>query len=64
VDTTGAGDAFTAGYLAGYLRGLLPVRCAEMGAVAASFAVEAVGCQTNLPDNDRLQARLKEAFGT
>ena len=63
VDTTGAGDAFTAGYLAGYLRGLDPARCAQLGTVAASFAVEAVGCQTNLPDNARLQGRLKEAFG-
>ena len=62
VDTTGAGDAFTTGYLAGYLRGLSPIHCAEMGTVVASFAVEAVGCQTNLPDNTRLQARLKEAF--
>ena len=64
VDTTGAGDAFTTGYLAGYLRGLPPIRCAAMGTVCASFVVEAIGCQTNLPDNDRLQARLKETFGT
>lgn len=62
IDTTGAGDAFTAGYLAGALRGLAPETCARLGAVAASFAVEAVGCQTNLPDNARLEARLREVF--
>ena len=62
VDTTGAGDAFTSGYLAGYLRGLAPDICARMGAVAASFVVEAVGCQTNLPDETRLNARLQEVF--
>ena len=63
VDTTGAGDAFTTGYLAGYLRGLAPEICARQGAVAASFAVEAVGCQTNLPDHARLEARMQEVFG-
>jgi adenosine kinase len=62
VDTTGAGDAFTAGYLAGYLRGLAPDICARQGAVVASFAVEAIGCQTNLPDQARLESRMQEVF--
>ena len=35
-----------------------------VGTVTASFAVEALGCQTNLPDDARLNARLKESFGT
>jgi len=43
VDTTGAGDAFCGGFLAGLALGRDPVLCAAMGAVSASFAVEARG---------------------
>lgn len=63
VDTTGAGDAYTAGFLAGYWREYDMVTCGRLGAVAAAFAVEAVGCQTNLPTWNRLLARYQESFG-
>lgn len=43
VDTTGAGDAFCGGFLAGLAMGHPPVRCAAMGTVSASFAVAARG---------------------
>lgn len=63
VDTTGAGDAYTAGFLAAFWRGYEPVICGRLGATAAAFAVEAVGCQTNLPDWRQLQSRYEENFG-
>lgn len=63
VDTTGAGDAYTAGFLAGYWREYDLLTCGRLGAVAAAFVVEAVGCQTNLPTWDRLLARYQESFG-
>jgi len=62
IDPTGAGDAFTAGFLAGWLQGRPPVVCGQMGAVVASFVLEKVGCQTNLPDWEMLSARYTEHF--
>ena len=63
VDTTGAGDAYTAGFLAGSWRGYDPLVCGRLGATAAAFAVEGVGCQSNLPDWERLTVRYRENFG-
>lgn len=63
VDTTGAGDAYTAGFLAGSWRGCDPLICGRLGATCAAFAVEGVGCQANLPDWERLVSRYRENFG-
>jgi sugar/nucleoside kinase (ribokinase family) len=63
VDPTGAGDAFTAGFLAGLLRGATPETSARWGAVVASFVLEAIGCQTNLPTWEQAQARFEQHFG-
>lgn len=63
VDSTGAGDGFTAGFIAGLLRGEGLKKCAQMGAVLASFVLEKVGCQTNLPNWDQMWSRYKEYFG-
>lgn len=62
-DPTGAGDGFAAGFLAGLLRAGDRTRAAQLGAVVASFVLEAVGCQTNLPDWDTALARYREFFG-
>ncbi len=64
VDPTGAGDAYRAGFLAGYAKGFEALECCRIGTVAASFAVEREGSQTNLPDWNRMEARYKTAFGT
>jgi sugar/nucleoside kinase (ribokinase family) len=63
VDPTGAGDGFTAGFLAGLLRGAAPDVSAQLGAVVASFVLEAVGCQTNLPDWSQALPRYERHFG-
>lgn len=62
VDSTGAGDGFTAGYLAGHFRNFIPSVCARLGAVLASYVIEAVGCQTNLPDWSQLTERYQSFF--
>ena len=43
VDPTGAGDAYRAGFLAGYLQGFDLQTCGQMGSVAAAYAIEKYG---------------------
>jgi len=43
VDTTGAGDQFAAGFLAGWTRDLPLERCAQMGSVAAAEVISHIG---------------------
>ena len=63
IDTTGAGDGFTAGFIAGLLRGHNLPDCARLGVVLASFVLEKIGCQTNLPNTTQVDTRFKEFFG-
>ncbi len=52
LDPTGIGDAFRAGFLKGYLNKMELERCAQIGAVAATYCLEAdspQGHQFNLP---------------
>ena len=46
-DPAGAGDCMRAGFVAGYLRGFIPVVCLKMGAVAAAYTVEKFGTTTH-----------------
>lgn len=64
VDTTGAGDAFTAGFLAGVLREYELKVSAQIGATVASFVLEETGCQTNLPDWKQTQKRYERHRGS
>lgn len=49
VDTTGAGDAFCAGFLYGLLKGKGLVECGRLGNFVASRCVTAMGARTCLP---------------
>jgi adenosine kinase len=48
VDPTGAGDAYRAGFLYGYLRQWDVRKCGQLGSVIASFALENHGPQSEL----------------
>jgi ribokinase len=63
-DPTGAGDAYRAGFLTAHRRGYPLEDCARIGTVTASFAVEAAGCQTSLPDWEAMRDRYVRHFGT
>lgn len=58
VDPTGAGDGFVAGLAVGLAQGRALPEAIQLGAGVASFVVEAVGCQTNLPSMPSAEARL------
>lgn len=45
IDSTGAGDAFCAGFLYGAMRGLPLSRCARLGCAAGASAVRVVGSE-------------------
>jgi ribokinase len=63
-DTTGAGDAFAAGFLYGLLREeySLPA-CGALGHTAAGFSLGALGARAGLPSRQELLARFEEKFG-
>ena len=45
IDTTGAGDCWAAGFLAGYLRGLSLDQCGVLGAKSGAAVVQVMGAQ-------------------
>jgi len=49
VDTTGAGDAFNAGFLYGMAKGMDIDECARIGVWVASFCIRRLGARSGLP---------------
>ena len=64
LDTIGAGDAFTAGYLSGVLDGLPPAAALHRGTVTGAFAVAAVGDWEGLPTRNELSLLDTDAGAT
>ncbi len=63
VDPTGAGDAYRAGFLAGWIKGLDLQVCGQMGSVAACYAVEKYGTTSHKFTVQEFIERYKENFG-
>jgi adenosine kinase len=63
-DPTGAGDAYRAGFIAGYLQGFDLQVCGQMGSVAAVYTVEKYGTQTHEFTKKEFIARYKANFGS
>lgn len=61
-DPTGAGDAYRAGFLAGYFRGLTLEVCGRMGSIASVYTVEKYGTQTHQFTLKQFAARYKQSF--
>jgi sugar/nucleoside kinase (ribokinase family) len=59
VDTTGAGDLYAAGFLAGFTRGRPLAECGRMGSIAAAEAISHMGAR---PQTD-LKALVEEKLG-
>lgn len=62
--TTGAGDAWRGGFLAGLERGFDVKVCGQMGAVASSFAIEKYGTQEHFFDIPTFLQRYKKTFNS
>jgi len=63
VDTTGAGDGYCGGFVAGLAAGRPLAECAAMGAVSASYVIEACGAlETQRPSVAAREARLQRAL--
>jgi adenosine kinase len=60
--TTGAGDAWRGGFLAGIERGFDLQTAGEMGAVTSAYAVEHVGTQEHVYTKKAFAQRYKEAY--
>jgi adenosine kinase len=61
-DPTGVGDAFRGGFLKGFVHGLRLERCAQMGALAATFCLEAKGTQAHSYDLKGFIRRFRQHF--
>lgn len=62
LDPTGAGDAYRAGFLFGYLRNLPLEICGNLGSVAAVYTVEKKGTQTHTFTLDAFKKRYKSNY--
>jgi len=63
LDPTGAGDAYRAGFIAGYLAEQPPRICAQIGSTVAAYAVEQYGTQNHHFTLPELKKRYEEAYG-
>jgi sugar/nucleoside kinase (ribokinase family) len=59
VDTTGAGDSFDAGFLAGRLAGLPLSRCLQLAVACGSLSTRAAGGTAAQPTMDEAVAALE-----
>jgi adenosine kinase len=62
VDPTGVGDAYRAGFIAGLAWGVSLERCAQVGSLLATYAIEVVGTQEYRFDGTFLN-RFTDAYG-
>jgi ribokinase len=59
VDTTGAGDAFAVGYLAGWIWGASDQDLAGLSNAVAALSTRAYGCRDGLPSLDQVRSFLR-----
>ena len=62
VDTTGAGDAFAAGFLYGLLNGKGLEECGRLGNIVAQFSISEIGARQGLPTISELSQRYHELY--
>lgn len=63
-DPTGAGDAYRAGFIAGFIKGLDLGICGQLGSLAAVYTVEQYGTQTHTFTLNEFKKRYYVNFGS
>jgi ribokinase len=63
VDTTGAGDAFAAGFLYGLIKDKELDECGRLGNTVARLCISKTGARQGLPDAARLVSEYKKIYG-
>ncbi len=61
-DTTGAGDAFCAGFLYGLSQGKELLKCGKIGNFVAGKCISKIGARSGLPEKQDLEDGLSEIF--
>ncbi len=64
VDPTGCGDAYRAGFLYGWLRGLPLETAGRLGSLLGSLKVERQGTQSLNFDLETVRTRFADEFGS
>jgi ribokinase len=64
LDSSGAGDAFAGAFVANYLKTKDLAYSGRIASAAASFVVEEVGCQTNIPTPEKIMKRAQKTVIT
>jgi adenosine kinase len=62
-DPTGVGDSFRSGFIAGLAWGVSHERCAQLGALIATYVIETLGTQEYRFTNVQFVERFAEAYG-
>lgn len=60
VDTTGAGDAFNAGFITSFLEGKSLTECIRRGQATSAIKIQGLGAQAPLPTKKQLDAFLEK----
>ncbi|MDF1573667.1 MAG: adenosine kinase [Bacteroidales bacterium] len=58
IDTTGAGDLYSAGFIYGYMKGLPAETCGQMGAILAGRVIELIGAKMNESNWENLRREI------
>jgi ribokinase len=61
-DTTGAGDAFAAGFIYGIINNKDPEECGRLGDITARFAISKTGAREGLPNLKELARRYRQLY--
>jgi len=62
IDTTGAGDAFAAGFLYGVVNNKGLEECGRLGDIAAQFSITKIGARQGLPTLNQLSQHYQELY--
>jgi ribokinase len=64
VDTTGAGDAFSSGFLYGLINNKRLVECGQLGNIVALFSIKRMGARQGLPTVAQLSKCYQKIYGS